>query len=286
MTHDGILVENYEMRHCRHGKMVYIAQDQWIGKCLRDYGEWSEAEVSLYGQFLRPGDVAIEAGANIGTHTLPLSRLVGPHGRVIAFEPQRHIFQLLCANLVLNECLNVEAKPAAVGAEIGKIDFPLMNPREPNNFGAASIYTAWPTTETVDVVTIDSLGLQRLDFIKSDVEAFEPQLLAGATRTIDALRPIIYLEFLHVHGEGDCTPFLRNFFAERNYRLLYFVTPIYLDSNYRGNPVDAFKGMGSFDMLCLPDEKATATGFVDAATDGWSGIVTETYWQSCKVTRR
>ena len=76
-------------KDCRHGKLMYLLNDAYIGRSLDVYGEYSEGEIDLFRQLLRPGDVAIDVGANIGALTVPMARLVQPGGAVVAFEPQR-----------------------------------------------------------------------------------------------------------------------------------------------------------------------------------------------------
>src|SRR5690606_28828206 len=100
----------YGLRQCRHGPMLFNKRDLYVGRSLATYGEFSEAEIGLFRQILRPGGVVVEAGANIGAHTVPLARMVGESGAVVAFEPQRLQFQLLCANLALNGMINVFAR--------------------------------------------------------------------------------------------------------------------------------------------------------------------------------
>jgi hypothetical protein len=104
---DGAIVNPMlAIRRCRHGTMMYLRNDVYIGRSLNDYGEYSEAEVDLFRQFLTPGDVALDVGANIGAHTIPMAQIVGPSGSVYAFEPQRIVFQILCGNVALNELGN------------------------------------------------------------------------------------------------------------------------------------------------------------------------------------
>ena len=91
----------YETNNCRYGKMIYNKNDIHIGKSLSIYGEWSEPETFLFSQIVKSGNHVIEVGSNIGSHTIMLSKAVGENGKVYAFEPQRHTFQLLCANLAL-----------------------------------------------------------------------------------------------------------------------------------------------------------------------------------------
>src|SRR5271165_2730364 len=66
------LVESTHMavRKCRHGTMMYNVNDSFIGRSLDLYGEWCDDEVAVLGQILSPGDVVVDVGANIGTHTV------------------------------------------------------------------------------------------------------------------------------------------------------------------------------------------------------------------------
>lgn len=109
----------YSLTSGRHGTFLYNRQDEFVGRSLELYGEWSEAEILLFRQLIEPDCVVVEAGSNIGAHTVWFSRAVGDRGRVIAYEPQRSVFQLLCANLALNERFNVDARCEAIGRTDG-----------------------------------------------------------------------------------------------------------------------------------------------------------------------
>ena len=89
--------------------MIYNSHDRFIGRSLDLYGEFSEGEAVLFQKILRPGMFVVEVGANLGAHTVVLAQAVAPGGGVLAFEPQRLIFQTLCANLAINSIPNVDA---------------------------------------------------------------------------------------------------------------------------------------------------------------------------------
>lgn len=95
------------LRSCRHGVMAWLAADPVIGRALDVYGEFAESENALMVRLVRPGDTVVDVGGNIGTVTLALAERVGAGGQVHVFEPQRLVFQLLCANLALNGITNV-----------------------------------------------------------------------------------------------------------------------------------------------------------------------------------
>jgi FkbM family methyltransferase len=150
---------------------------------LELYGEFAESENELMMEIVKPGDDVIDVGANVGTVTLPLARRTQPCGKVYAFEPQRVIFQHLCANIVLNGLVNVDARPAAVGASAGITNVPLLDTTVPANFGGVAL-SGNSDSEQVAVVTIDELKLNRCALIKIDVEGMEAEVLRGAAQTI------------------------------------------------------------------------------------------------------
>ena len=77
LLENGIL----RLKQCKHGPMMFFAGDTHIGRSLDLYGELSEPEIELFRRYLRPGMVAVDVGANIGTHTVCFAQSVGPSGR-------------------------------------------------------------------------------------------------------------------------------------------------------------------------------------------------------------
>lgn len=250
-------------KNARHGKCFYNVNDTFIGRSIHLYGEWSEAEIHLFSQIVRPGDVVLEAGANIGTHTLALSRLAGATGRVHAFEPQDYTHQLLCANLISNSCVNTSVYQSAVGAQDGFVDMLDADIMLPNNFGAASLlYKQGGNMRKVPLRTIDSLQLQRLDFLKADIEGFELEMLAGSGETLRRCRPVVFIETMG--PGGDSTAALRDYFTALDYQCWHYITPLFNPRNFDGWPHNEFPGIWSFDMLCVPAGRAVVSGLDDA----------------------
>lgn len=103
----------------RDGYLLYNRNDKYIGRSIEKYGEFNGLEMQLFKQICTRDSIVVEVGANIGAHTIGLARLVGPQGRVLAFEPQRLVFQTLCANVALNSLENVDCHWAAVGSQEG-----------------------------------------------------------------------------------------------------------------------------------------------------------------------
>ena len=99
----------YALRETRYGRMLYHERDTYIGQSFARYGVYGEIELQLLRALVKPGDVVVEAGANIGADTVPLARRIGERGAIFAFEPQRLVYQMLCANVALNGLSNVIA---------------------------------------------------------------------------------------------------------------------------------------------------------------------------------
>lgn len=251
---------------CRHGPMVYNPNDVYVGRSLDLYGEYSEAEAAVLRFLLRPGDIAVEAGANIGSLTVPMAAAVGKDGWILAFEPQRMCFQMLCANAVLGGHSCIETHYAAVGARPGRLAVPQLDPTRPNNFGGVSLASgAGPAAGTLEVpvVTIDSFALDRCRLIKADVEGMEIDVLDGARETIARCRPLLYLE----NDRRDRSPGLIRYVRGLGYRL-WWHNPVYFNpSNFRRATENVFPGEGAFNVLCAPREMDFAVSAPEIISD-------------------
>lgn len=234
---------------CRYGEMVFNRFDRYVGRSLELYGEFSEREAELFGTFLQPGMLVVEAGSNLGALTLALSGMAGNEGAVIAFEPQRLVFHLLCANLALNSIRNVFAYQKAVGSEAGAILVPQLDPASEANFGGLPLGT-WDSGEQVPVVSLDAMRFPRLDLLKADVEGMEDQVLAGATETIARHRPILYLE----DDRAEKSESLHARIRSQRYRIYRHLPPLFSPANFARNPENVFPGIVSSNLLCLPEE--------------------------------
>jgi FkbM family methyltransferase len=177
--------------------------------------------------------------------------LVGEQGAVFAFEPQRIVFQTLCANIALNQLVNVVARQQGLGRQFGEMVLPNVDPRVENNFGGMSLLSDG-VGEKVGIATIDSLGLQRCNLIKVDVEGMEEEVIAGAVNTIAKFRPLLYLENDRVEKSASLIRFLQSL----NYRVWWHITPLFNPDNFAKNSNNIFGGVVSINILCQPAELA------------------------------
>lgn len=235
------------LAHTRPGLMLLPRHDRYIGRALELYGEYSPGEAELFRRLVRPGQVVVEAGANVGAHTLALSALVGDDGRVVAFEMQRVLYQVLCANLALNGRTNVHGHLAVAGAAPGWTRVPRLDYHREGNFGG--IAPGGPGDgERVPVVTIDSLDLTTCHLIKADVEGTELDVLRGADATIRRHRPLLYVENDRPERSTPLIAHLRDL----GYDLYGHRPPLFDPGNFYRNAENVFPGLVSNNILGVP----------------------------------
>ena len=237
------------LKRCREGALIYNINDWYIGRALDKYGEISRGEALFLSQVIRPGMTVVEVGANIGLLTVPFARYVAPGGKVIAFEPQRIVYQMLCGNIALNALDNVFAHNTAVGRAPGSISVPPVNYEQPGNFGGVEL-SGSAVGEPVPLVTIDSLALERCDFMKIDVEGMELDVLVSAAETLRRFRPRLYIE----NDRVEKSPALIEHLFALDYRLYWHTPFLYRPDNFFGDQENIFPGIVSDNVLALPRE--------------------------------
>ena len=242
--------EIYKQAAARYGYVLYNPNDKYIGRSLDLYGEYSQGEVEIFRQIIMPGWTILDIGANIGCHTVFMAQVTENSGRIIAFEPQRQTFQLLCANVILNSLFNVQCHNNAVSDSEGEILVPVLDPVSEQNFGGLDLRQQ-KQGETIKKITVDSLGLAACQFIKLDVEGMEIMALTGAQETISKFRPIMYVE----NDRKENSEALIRLIASFGYRMYWHLPPLFNPDNYNKNPENVFGNIVSENMLCFHRDK-------------------------------
>jgi FkbM family methyltransferase len=169
---------------------------KWYGREIKR-GKFitDEHEFERLGEWVSAGDWVLDIGANIGQYTLKLSSLVGPKGRVLAFEPVPETFELLAANVAAGSCENVTLINAAASADSGiaKMTIPVFSS------GMRNFYMAQLTGSdgelAVLTLAVDNLHLpHRVALIKIDAEGHEMPVLAGLRAIIGRDKPVLIVE--------------------------------------------------------------------------------------------
>lgn len=233
------------LKQCRYGPMLYLTTDQYIGQALHTYGEFSEAEVYFFRKYIKENWTVLDVGANHGTHTVALAQMVGAWGTVHAFEPQRVLHQILCANLALNALSNTQTYQVALGREPGAIGVPRVDYNRPNNFGAIEL---GGSDDKVPVITLDSLNLNSLHFAKIDAEGAEGDIIAGGIETINRFKPLLYVEN---DREEKSAALIQQLF-DLEYDVYWHMPYYYNRYNFFGVVDNIYGFTVSLNMFCVP----------------------------------
>lgn len=195
------------------GDGVTVSVDQTdsdFGASIAECGTWEPHIIDRIAGALKPGDTYVDVGGNVGVMALRAARLVGPNGKVIAFEPNpdnaaRFIEGIAAngfANIILHQfALSDKPSIVAIGGK------------------SNSYVTASQSGRLVQAIPGDDLlrNVPRVDFIKLDIEGFEPFALAGLMGTLRAHKPKVLCEFnprcLKLHGLKP------HFFAEELFKM-------------------------------------------------------------------
>jgi FkbM family methyltransferase len=247
----------------KHGYTLYNRNDIYIGRAIEKYGEFSALEMALFEALCKAGDAVIEVGANNGAHTVGFSRVVGAHGRVLAFEPQRLVFQTLCANVALNSLTNVDCYWAAVGAQEGMITVPPGNPWQEGNFGGVTLLGTNGGYPVPCFMLDRFIDLPRVNLVKIDVEGMEAEVLRGGAKLIAKFKPILYVE----NDRLEQSEALIRLIASFGYRLFWHMPPLFNPENFYGERENLYGDIVSCNMLCLQSDTDATPGDLEEIVD-------------------
>ena len=181
------------------GSFIIIENDL-IGQFILRHGIWEGHLANIYSQLINETDVILDAGANIGFHTVQFARF---GKKVYAYDPQPTIFNLLSANILFNGAtdkveqfrLGLSDKPGSIRMEpVNKFD----QPNGMHNFGGRGLTNDETGEESVELVTFD----KDVDVIKIDIQGSEIYAFKGMEQMIDRCQPWIMFEN-YEDGEND-----------------------------------------------------------------------------------
>jgi FkbM family methyltransferase len=190
-----------------------------LGKRLYRYG-FCEPEADILRRLLRPGDVFVDGGANVGLFTLTAAATVGPGGRVLAVEPANETMALLRANVELNGFGWVELHEVGLAERSGKETLYTFGP----GAGVSSFAPAAEgTAEEIPTATLDEIAKDHIDrvrLVKLDIEGAELRALRGSSGLMEASRPFFMLEIEpdHLARQAASVADIEELFAGLDYR--------------------------------------------------------------------
>jgi FkbM family methyltransferase len=244
----------------------WLAWNNHLGHHLLT-GGFEEPEYAFVQRFLKEGMVVLDIGANEGYYTVLASKRVGPGGRVIGFEPSPRERRRLRMNLWMNHCTNVRVEELALGSEEGQVNLHVVEGAETgcNSLRPPDIKGKTRTVQVV-VATLDQFlcrnAIQRIDFVKMDIEGAELSALQGAAGLLrTSPRPLLLIEAFEIRTRpwGYSPDDLVKMTLEAGY-LLY--TPI---RNGDLEALDPSQNYFDTNLVVVPKERVSEiAGFLSA----------------------
>ena len=242
----------------KHGVFSFCHFDKYIGLSLREYGEFSEIELSLMSKFIMKDDVVFDIGSNIGAFTVPFAKKVGELGQVYAFEPQKVIYELLQDNVNKNKLKNVKIFNVGMGKKKEELELNEIDYSKVGNFGGVSFkYDSSSFTKNiknkkykVKIINLNEfMEIEKCNFMKIDVELMELDILTGGKNFLKKFRPILWIEN-HQFYPNEINKFL----LENDYNAYWAYSNMFNESNYFINDNNYFGELATLNTLAIPKE--------------------------------
>jgi FkbM family methyltransferase len=181
----------------RYGVRYLLGPGDDLALYMTHRGWFEVAEQEWVRRYLRPGMTAVDVGAYIGVYTLLMARLVGPSGRVHAFEPSPATHRRLVEHVALNRLANVVASRQAVFSGPGHASLACFGPpfESLSRLGGADAVRGGQVLAALGEADVETVALdaycaaqavRRVDLLKLDAEGAEAEVLAGAAGLLAA----------------------------------------------------------------------------------------------------
>ena len=221
-------------------------------------GNYEKNVTDIFEKLIKPGFIAVDAGAYIGTHALVMAKLVGTNGKVLAFEPNPDVAKKLDENIKLNGFSNVRVFRSALSDKEGEMHL-FAYGDDMLDKGTSSLYELDKLQDKfeVDVLTFDHVvrneNLTRLDIVKIDTRGSDWPIIKGAEESIKKFSPYVVFEYNAENWShsGSKWSEAANFFARNDYSLFMIgkrgLTPI----------MEEPKEKTSHNILAVPSNRKT-----------------------------
>ena len=200
-----ISVPNRKLYKTIYGDYFLLNDIGCIDKDIKNFSVWEPESTSVIKNLVKPDDVVLDIGANIGYYTVIMSKIVGKTGKVLAFEPTKHFFDVLRNTVEVNNLTNVQLydfglsdKNSESEISIGEHSATIHWIKDSDGNSITPLSVEQISLKRLDDI-IDSMNIDKLDFIKIDVDGHEPAFLDGAWKTLKKYKPTILMEISHRH---------------------------------------------------------------------------------------
>jgi FkbM family methyltransferase len=227
------------------GYVFPVDRGTLIGWSVHFFGTYEPEVRTEIRRYLKPGAIAIDVGANVGWHTLLMATRAGSTGRVYAFEPNDSTRRRLVSAVEANRLTHVTVDGRAVADRVGASGF--QAPLAGHVWDGTGRLTSEPAPRrleglerregqergkgeeglgaTIECTTLDAFvaerHIERLAFVKIDVEGWELSVLRGARHVLTELRPVVVFEYdpAYVSRAGGGAEDLSRCWSDANYEL-------------------------------------------------------------------
>jgi FkbM family methyltransferase len=222
--------KSFEIVETEFGNFL-INEYDLIGNFIKNNKFWEQHLYEFYSRYLNSESHCIDAGANLGFHSIQFGKF---SKKIYSFEPQLMVFNQLCANILFND-LNEIVIPyrKALGDKFeekqlwniehedwvgnGSHNWGGRGIIQDNYGGKRSSLNEYREYDVVDVITIDSLHLNKCDLIKIDIQGYEYYAFLGALNLLQKHKPVILLE--NPIGNDECDIKSKTFLREIGYEI-------------------------------------------------------------------
>lgn len=239
----------------KDGRKFYIEKISLVKRHLFFLNEYEDYETNIIRKIVKPGDYVLDVGASFGWFTTLMSKIVGPSGKVIAFELAPNVANECIRNVRLNGLEgNVIVESVALGDMEGEVKYVFSEEYGLGNLRSDGLGEVALKSGIGHITTLDHYvhknEVPKIDFIKCDVDGAEVLFLKGARETISSQKPVIVIEASGAHGRSSCyeifqelSAFGYTFFSLHHKAKLKPISPSEFNDRFKSN------------ILCLPGEK-------------------------------
>jgi len=230
---------------------ISVNTKNFIDACIYYTGDYEPYLKKHFKKFINEGDYILDVGANIGFHTLYFAELTGVNGKVFSFEPIPINFDALQRNIKLNQFPQITTINKALGNTNAPMEIHINQDNQ--NPGAFNLLENGLKNTIIDCIKGDDYlegnQIEKIHFIKIDVEGFEYEVFKGLSKTIENSKPIIIFEFdyNYQHKLNDNPKIIFEFLNQYGYQ---FFT---IDGYGNKSICDWLKEIKETEILALPD---------------------------------
>lgn len=250
LVHANVFAPYFGMKLSIPLREVYVPYS--VGGNISRSLQFDEDSLAIFTKYINSGMTVIDIGANIGATSLLFSQYVGASGSVYAFEPHPVTFQHLLRSLNLSNLDNVYATQTGLGSNKSTASLKY----NPLSTGWSSINGIGVDYQQTAEITIDRLddfvseqGLNRVDFIKVDVEGYEMEVFRGGEVTFSTFKPVVQFEYNRT-GAVNSGWSLRDaydFFSKCGYHSFHLTNGTVIDRDF-----DIIEGYTDMDIVAVP----------------------------------